>query len=623
MASVYKKFTAQDFATIPFNAHKQYNFDSGSASTNKVTFINAQYISESVSTYTTSSAPNFSSAHTKNPVKYSQIDHLYYRNAKRKISNRFGEYHYAKQRRVLYEDLNIFSIPSGLFGHEIKPKSLYISTSKGEFQEDTNGNLIVRNTNIEDYVTNIESNILNIGPVNGFKRFDLNTIKGYLPITEGLLTYNGYENSIYYKDGDPRVNNLSTYSTPDFGDEFDDSYHFNLVKYKNVNFSKRTLFNGDFPAIDFRSSDTLHRVNLFEKGGVFKKIYDRDGGLSEIKIEHDNKFNFNPGEDFTITFQSGCTSNLQEFGGFPPSLLKPGHTDPSYIISKSTTKTIISPPNELQAGLLSTSATGALQPIDVDAGNKFPFEVFVQNTEQGTPHVFFRRSDGDTITTVSASFTTSSNTFATVDKIEHVVCRYKDSVLQIYINGLASGNTHTDKSKNPTENQANIYIGNKGGFRNPYFGTLSQINIYDQALTDAQILNHYSSSNGSPYVGNVFHKNGFVTITHPGYIVNSASISDGLNKIEFQGSHLIYEHEYQCTVDEHEFLNTLNLSARKTRSNEEENVADFATSSLFRPYITTIGLYNEDRELLVVGKLGQPVKTSDETDTTFVVRWDT
>ena len=93
--------------------------------------------------------------------------------------------------------------------------------------------------------------------------------------------------------------------------------------------------------------------------------------------------------------------------------------------------------------------------------------------------------------------------------------------------------------------------------------------------------------------------------------------------VKFQGSHLIYEHEYQCTVDEHEFNDTLNISARKIKSNQSEDLANFATGSLFRPYVTTIGLYNEDNELLVVGKLGQPIRTSDETDTTFIVRWDT
>ena len=44
MASVYKKFTAQDKALIPFNAHKQYNFTSASATTNQVKHFNSNNI---------------------------------------------------------------------------------------------------------------------------------------------------------------------------------------------------------------------------------------------------------------------------------------------------------------------------------------------------------------------------------------------------------------------------------------------------------------------------------------------------------------------------------------------------------------------------------------------------
>ena len=51
-------------------------------------------------------------------------------------------------------------------------------------------------------------------------------------------------------------------------------------------------------------------------------------------------------------------------------------------------------------------------------------------------------------------------------------------------------------------------------------------------------------------------------------------------------------------------------------------MAGFQTSSAFKPYVTTIGLYNENNELLVVGKLASPIRMSNETDTTFVVRWD-
>ena len=91
----------------------------------------------------------------------------------------------------------------------------------------------------------------------------------------------------------------------------------------------------------------------------------------------------------------------------------------------------------------------------------------------------------------------------------------------------------------------------------------------------------------------------------------------------FKNTHLIFENEFHCTVDESEFNHTLNTTTRKFRSAEHGELADFATGSKFRPYVTTIGLYNDEGELLVVGKLAQPVKTSTETDTTFVVRYDT
>ena len=105
---------------------------------------------------------------------------------------------------------------------------------------------------------------------------------------------------------------------------------------------------------------------------------------------------------------------------------------------------------------------------------------------------------------------------------------------------------------------------------------------------------------------------------------NNISNDDrGIEKLQFQGSHLIFENEYQCTIEEHEFNSTLNLSARKIKSSLSHELANFTTGSFFKPYITSVDLYNEEGECLVIGKLGQPLKTSNETDTTIIVRWDT
>ena len=50
---------------------------------------------------------------------------------------------------------------------------------------------------------------------------------------------------------------------------------------------------------------------------------------------------------------------------------------------------------------------------------------------------------------------------------------------------------------------------------------------------------------------------------------------------------------------------------------------DFCTGSYFSPYVTTVGLYNESNELVVVGKLANPLPISLQTDTTYIINFDT
>ena len=46
------------------------------------------------------------------------------------------------------------------------------------------------------------------------------------------------------------------------------------------------------------------------------------------------------------------------------------------------------------------------------------------------------------------------------------------------------------------------------------------------------------------------------------------------------------------------------------------------TISTFSPYISTIGLYNNQLDLLAIAKLAQPMKKPRDTDLTFIVRMD-
>ena len=103
---VYKKFKPEDFSYTPFNANKQYNFNSSSASTSKIKNFSAKYTSESISLYSSASTVSIWSGQTGsfdpiNTIKYNQLDHLYYRDFKKDLSNKFGDWHYLKQNRSL------------------------------------------------------------------------------------------------------------------------------------------------------------------------------------------------------------------------------------------------------------------------------------------------------------------------------------------------------------------------------------------------------------------------------------------------------------------------------------------------------------------------------------------
>jgi hypothetical protein len=60
----------------------------------------------------------------------------------------------------------------------------------------------------------------------------------------------------------------------------------------------------------------------------------------------------------------------------------------------------------------------------------------------------------------------------------------------------------------------------------------------------------------------------------------------------------------------------------KSVYNAAQKYEGFTTHSLFKPYVTTIGLYNDNNELLVVGKLAKAIKLSDDYEMNFIVRFD-
>ena len=100
-----------------------------------------------------------------------------------------------------------------------------------------------------------------------------------------------------------------------------------------------------------------------------------------------------------------------------------------------------------------------------------------------------------------------------------------------------------------------------------------------------------------------------------------AVIHTGSFTVSFKNEHTIYENEVRCLVKESDYNLTYNptlLSGSYTSG----SVKDFATGSDFYTYATSLGLYNDDNELIAVAKFGKPIMMSPDTDMTFVVKYD-
>ena len=173
-------------------------------------------------------------------------------------------------------------------------------------------------------------------------------------------------------------------------------------------------------------------------------------------------------------------------------------------------------------------------------------------------------------------------------------------------------------------------------------------------------------------VGNVFYSQGLIVLTR-----DSAAKLQNQWDLDYKSTQTIYEHEYLLIVNEDEFNVSQNPSAvvevgketqryitsdgktmtvvtnpgtkyiRKKSILENGNVLDFrytssvnpnvfagfehyelsssvdSAGSFLLPFITTIGLYDDDCQLVAVAKLPQPIKSESDIPVNFIIRFDT
>ena len=189
-------------------------------------------------------------------------------------------------------------------------------------------------------------------------------------------------------------------------------------------------------------------------------------------------------------------------------------------------------------------------------------------------------------------------------------------------------------------------------------------NLFDVAYSSSYASHVPDANNSGSVVGNIFYSDGLVVITDTGSYssVGTGNGSDGFT-VKFNSTQTIYEREYVCIADENEFQHTTNKSLKVGQSGSigtaplspsssiyfktiydeyPYNLVGYSTSSYdvsgyevgteligeathsdFATYVTSIGLYNDEDELLAVGKTAKPIKNDKDLSLTFVVRFDT
>jgi len=161
-------------------------------------------------------------------------------------------------------------------------------------------------------------------------------------------------------------------------------------------------------------------------------------------------------------------------------------------------------------------------------------------------------------------------------------------------------------------------------------------------------------------VGDIIYPQGMAIFTNQDLALKGITQTDTAN-VAFSSSYTMYESQWKATIEESEYNFSQNpsiitvvtgsaggegygisiyglsvygdaglddnfFSALTNRESSTGGagalILPFSTGSYFQPYVTTIGLYDDNQELLAVGKLSQPYPLSRTTDTTFYINID-
>jgi len=211
-----------------------------------------------------------------------------------------------------------------------------------------------------------------------------------------------------------------------------------------------------------------------------------------------------------------------------------------------------------------------------------------------------------------------SSSILTLNQLYHVAAIKSGSMIQLYIDGALISSESDVPIPSFCSNKANIYIGNDWKKQRAFDGVIDNIKVYNGTLANSEITLLKETLNvGNGFVGNVFHNHGMITLTSI-----PARYMDVID-IQARGTHTIWETEISCTINPGEFTRSNNPTMQVYSPEYNQYIfRPFVTGSSFKPYVTTVGLYDNYHCLVAIAKLNTPIQLPDNTDTTIIVRFD-
>ena len=591
MSNVFRQIKSTDVYQRPFKAYKNYKLSNPGVSEAYVTHSGVYYggriDQDGIISYPTNA--DGTNAH----VAWYAINQKFYdddlKAVPEHILNPFS-------KRNLFQSASSLTIPYNDVGERIKKDTFVITSSLGAYttiiKEDGDGNLIDLAIPSSSFAT---GSFFYLSLNKTFTKFrDLVALS-----TTSGTTGNEHTGSLTYElKGVPREATVVSGS----------------IITKGVQ-----LVSG---SIGFSPSDLYAGLGIRLKRDEY------------IQIPHDSKFDsFGNCDDWTISFwtEVGLNTETEHANSTKNLLSKANISRPLILEGKRYT---------FQRMTRKFGAYGVATSSILFDNIRTPFNLSVREADS-VQTFYFHSSNGSKAMMISGSIPADNYS-------HHVLIRNSASICEMYLDGVKS----TDSGSIPegvVANENDVVIGDFPSVSNPvaYTSTtkFAEFRMYDYAASTSQIANlsnnHFLSGSlfQTDIIGNIFHRNGTAVVSSPMPKYHSGSgffSTDYTWNAKWRGTHTIYENEVFVRVPQDTLNVTMNPSSTYKPTTADgkpcttnqintlpgEMRKDLFISGTLKPYVTTIGLYNKNYELVAVGKLAQPVQKRDDVDMNFVVRWD-